>query len=126
MNIRASVISSAALLGLALSVPVVAATAMAAEPPSVTVLYDHSHLVNKKDAEHLYLRLQSATRRVCAVDSVTQRNRVALPCYREVLAKAVRDVNEPEVTALYLRTLQSGQSSGQVALGGSVSTSASK
>jgi UrcA family protein len=125
MSIRASVISGAALLGLVSIVPLTAVAAKADTSLSVTVLYGDLDISNKEGAEQLYLRLQSAARRVCLASMAHPQNRVAPACYRQVLTQAVRDVKAPEVTEVHARALRDDQFPRQL-VGGSSNSNLSK
>jgi UrcA family protein len=125
-TMRLSVISGVALLGLALTAPL---AAVAADSPlTVTVAYDDLNPANKQDAAELYLRLQSATKQVCAPYAISQSNGLVAKknCYRYVLARAVQDARVPEVTALYARAFHDGQASEQLAARGSSGANMSK
>jgi len=125
MNIRATAISGAALIGLALTAPTSAIAAKADTSQSVTVFYGDLDPSSQAGAEALYLRLQGAARRVCLARMAHPRNRVSPPCYRQVLGKAVRDVKTLEVATLHARALLDKQSLAQV-VSGSSTTALSK
>ncbi len=81
-----------------------AGTAHAADAPSVAVSYQDLDLARPTDARVLYARLQHAAGAVCenygtATDLA---HRVVYQrCYDAALADAVRQVNAPQVLALY-------------------------
>ena len=125
MNIRASVISGVALLGLASTVPLTAVAANVDTSLSVTVLYDDLDIASKEGAEQLYLRLQSAARRVCLALITHTGKRAEPSCYRQVLVQAVRDVKAPEVMEVHARALRDDQFPRQL-VGGSSSSNLSK
>jgi UrcA family protein len=119
MNIRASVISGAALLGLASIAPLMAVAATANASQSVTVLYPDLDITSKAGAEQLYVRLQSATRQVCRARVAYTHSSLESSCYHQVLAQAVRDVKAPEVAEVHARALHGKQYPSRLAGGSS-------
>ena len=82
-----------------------AGTAADAAEPSITIKYSRAELATQKGTEALYARLKFAARLVCpnfdAPDLV--RSVPAKACYEFALAKAVDQVQQPQLTALHAR-----------------------
>jgi UrcA family protein len=80
-----------------------AGIAHAADAPSVAVTYQDLDLARPADARVLYTRLEHASRAVCADYNTIELTRRAAyeRCYSKALSDAVRQVNAPQVLALY-------------------------
>ena len=83
------------------------ATAYAAAPadpsPSVRVSYHDLDLATEQGTQALYARIVLAARRVCEVSDIRKLAEVAAAnaCREQAIARAVRDVNNPRLAALY-------------------------
>src|SRR5437588_12932184 len=86
---------------------IVGASAYAADPadpsPSVQVSYHVLNLATEQGTQALYARIVSAAHRVCEVRDI--RNLAAFvaasACREQAIARAVRDVNNPRLAAVY-------------------------
>jgi UrcA family protein len=127
-TLRLSIISGAAVLGLAVTAPMMAIAGTAEAPEAIKVSYVALNPSNKQDAAELYTRLQSAAKQVCAPYMVSQVNQYAArkACYVRVLSKAVHDVRERELSMLHAQAVHGGRSGERLASGGSASASVSK
>jgi len=81
------------------------AHAAGADAPTRTVRYSDLNLSTEQGALVLYQRIVAAASRVCAADNMIDLDAMATArvCREEVIAKAVRDVNNPTLASLYAR-----------------------
>lgn len=79
------------------------AQAASTDAPTFTVRYSDLNLSTYQGALALYGRIQAAAYRVCAADNMLNLDAMATArvCREEVIAKAVRDVNNPMLAAVY-------------------------
>jgi len=83
------------------------ATAYAAAPtdpsPSVQVSYHDLDLATEQGTQALYARIVSAAHKVCEVRDIRNLAEFAAAsaCREQAIARAVRDVNNPRLAALY-------------------------
>src|SRR2546429_8872336 len=86
---------------------IVGASAYAAAPadpsPSVRVSYHDLDLATEQGTQALYARIVLAARRVCEVSDIRKLAEVAAAnaCREQAIARAVRDVNNPRLAAIY-------------------------
>ena len=83
------------------------ATAYAAAPtdpsPSVQVSYHDLNLATEQGTQALYARIVSAAHKVCEVRDIRilAEFAAASACREQAIARAVRDVNNPRLAAVY-------------------------
>jgi len=77
--------------------------APAADAPSVKVKYSDLNLSTEQGSQALYARLEAAARAVCTPGSIRDLHAVAAAsaCRTQAIEKAVRDVNSPQLAAVY-------------------------
>jgi UrcA family protein len=103
-SIRAVLRASAALTACLVLGASATAYAAAADPaPSVRVNYHDLNLATEQGTQALYERIVLAARRVCAASDIRILAEVAAAqvCQAQAIAHAVRDVNSPQLAALY-------------------------
>jgi UrcA family protein len=96
------------LLIAAAGILLAAGTASAADMKSVAdgivIKYSPDELADAGDAENLYRKLKSASRKVCGdgpgVRTLLEHNQVER-CYEQVLADVVRKINQPLLTSIH-------------------------
>jgi len=103
-SIRALLRASAALTACLIVGGSATAYAAPADPaPSVQVKYGDLNLASDQGARALYERIVWAAHRVCAVSDIRILAEVAAGrvCQAQAIAHAVRDVNSPQLAAVY-------------------------
>lgn len=105
----------AAALGFA-GLTFAAAPSLADEIPTQAVHYGDLNLERTQGAATLFGRIQSAARHVCANEGsrelrVTSASKT---CIKEAIARAVADVNQPQLTQYYL--VKTGQAAPAMAV----------
>lgn len=70
----------------------------------VEVSYGDLDLARAPDAQKLYARISSAAREACEQPRVLFRSAVFNECYTKAVDGAVQDVNNPNLTAVHLRS----------------------
>jgi UrcA family protein len=102
-SIRALLRASAALTACLIVGGSATAYAAAAPAPSVRVNYHDLNLATERGTQALYERIVLAARRVCAVSDIRILAEVAAAqvCQAQAIAHAVRDVNSPQLAAIY-------------------------
>ena len=73
------------------------------DPPSIVVKYADQDLTTQKGLNELYHRLVRASRQVCPEMSTLDlsRERKVLECRDQAVARAIRQINNPQLAALY-------------------------
>jgi UrcA family protein len=96
------------LLG-ALSIAEANAAALG-QAPSVVVKYDEQSLSTESGALALYRQLEFAARKVCPDTSGVNLHAIALSrrCQQEALDRAVRQINNPRLAAVYASSRRNG------------------
>lgn len=97
--------SSALLAALLLAAGTAGAADRTATSADIAVKYSQVQLGNEADAENLYKKLRSSARAVCDDNAGGHRTLEvrarAERCVNQVLADAVRKINQPLLTALH-------------------------
>ena len=108
LNVAARLRSATAFAVLAACVAVGAAgsahAATAADaPPSLKVRYSDLNLATQAGSQELFSRIEHAAHAVCAPADIRDLQAVAAAsaCRAQAIEKAVRDVNSPQLAAVY-------------------------
>jgi UrcA family protein len=116
-KVRSALLTSLPVIFLALTVISAHAAEVtpASAPPAATVRFGDLNLSNPEGVQHLYGRISGAAQEVCSTRgdrslSAAARERI---CVRQSIARAVRAVDRPELTALH--AARTGQVVTQVA-----------
>ncbi|MGH8210465.1 MAG: UrcA family protein [Steroidobacteraceae bacterium] len=104
---RAAVLAGLLLTG---SLGVAQAAAPADDVPSVVVAYGDLDLSTAAGARTLYRRIAIAATQVCPFDGSRDLARLAYnhACRRDAIARAVRDINSPQLAALVAKRAPRG------------------
>jgi UrcA family protein len=80
------------------------------EMPSLVVKYDAQSLDTESGARTLYRHLVTASRQVCPVDTGRNLRLSAFIriCQEESVARAVQQINNPRLAAVYASSMRSG------------------
>lgn len=80
------------------------------EVPSFVVKYDEQSLATESGARALYKHLVTASRQVCPEDTGRNLRLAAFirRCQEESVARAVRQINNPRLAAVYASSTRSG------------------
>jgi UrcA family protein len=99
-----AIFGALALATLVLAATHAGAATMAATADGIVVKYSDQEINSDADAERLYRKIKSASRKACGLDggflNLNERTR-AQACYDETLAEVVRKINRPQLTALH-------------------------
>jgi UrcA family protein len=99
-----AIIGALALATLALAAIEASAASTAATADGIVVKYSEQEISTDADAERLYRKIKSASRKACGLHggflNLNERTR-AQACYDETLAEVVRKINRPQLTALH-------------------------
>jgi len=100
-NVKLAPLAAGILIG-ALGVGTVNA-ATQDETPSVVVKYADQDLTTQKGLNELYHKLVRASRQVCPDMSTLDlsRERKVLECRDQAVARAIRQINNPQLAAMY-------------------------
>lgn len=99
-----AIFGALALTTLALLATSAGAAGIAATAEGIVVKYSDQEINSDADAERLYRKIKSASRKACGLDggflNLNERTR-AERCYDETLAEVVRKIDRPQLTALH-------------------------
>jgi UrcA family protein len=102
LNLRNLVLASVAAVFFASTAVHAGDGPSGSEPTKKTVTYGDLNLANPHGIERLYQRIASAAHDVCNAKDDSLKGKIEFStCSRESIARAVRAVNDPALTALH-------------------------